>query len=54
MADIPFVDTHVHFNDMKHPTLKWVWLDPDFVHPQLGDIDNMKHLRYDAEGLQGE
>jgi predicted TIM-barrel fold metal-dependent hydrolase len=54
MAEFEFVDTHVHFNDMKHPELVWVWLEPDFVHPHLGDIDQMKHLRYDADGLRAE
>jgi predicted TIM-barrel fold metal-dependent hydrolase len=54
MAELGFVDTHVHFNNMKHPELKWVWLEPAFVHPGIGDIDQMKHLRYEAEGVRAE
>jgi predicted TIM-barrel fold metal-dependent hydrolase len=44
--ELPFVDTHVHFWDLKHPTLRWVWLEPDFVHPLMGDIDGLKRLRF--------
>lgn len=44
MADIPFVDTHVHFWERPHPVLKWVWLEPDFIHPQLGDTVFLKEL----------
>jgi predicted TIM-barrel fold metal-dependent hydrolase len=46
LTDLPFVDTHVHFWELKHPTLKWVWLEPDFVHPLMGDIDGLKRLRF--------
>jgi predicted TIM-barrel fold metal-dependent hydrolase len=54
MAELPFVDTHVHYNNMKHPDLKWVWLEPDFMHPSIGDIDQMKHLRYETAGVRAE
>src|ERR1700737_1973153 len=54
MAELAFVDTHVHFNNMKHPELEWVWLEPDWVHPAIGDIDQMKHLRYETEGIRAE
>jgi predicted TIM-barrel fold metal-dependent hydrolase len=40
-----FVDTHIHFWDRPHPTLRWDWLEPDFVHPQLGDIRLLKELK---------
>ncbi|GIU92857.1 MAG: hypothetical protein KatS3mg011_1763 [Acidimicrobiia bacterium] len=50
MSTIPFVDTHVHFWDRPHPTLQWAWLEPDFTHPQLGDIELLKEMaRYTAE-----
>ena len=45
MADIPFVDTHVHFWDRPHPTLEWVWLADDFIHPQLGDTVLLKQMK---------
>lgn len=49
MARLPFVDTHVHFIDLKDPNLFYAWLQPDFVHPILGDIDGLKVLKYMAE-----
>jgi len=44
MSALGFVDTHVHFWDRPHPTLEWVWLADDFVHPQLGDIVMLKEM----------
>lgn len=48
MARLPFVDTHVHYWDLKDPDLKYVWLEPDWIHPILGNIDGLKVLRYMA------
>lgn len=52
MPDLDFVDTHVHFWDRTHPTLRWVWLEPDFIHPLLGDIDALKSPRFAAREFQ--
>lgn len=49
MAHLPFVDTHVHYIDLKDPNLHYAWLQPDWVHPVLGDIDGLKVLKYTAE-----
>lgn len=49
MATLPFVDTHVHYWDLKNPDLRYVWLEPDWVHPVLGDIDGLKVQRYSAD-----
>jgi predicted TIM-barrel fold metal-dependent hydrolase len=49
MARLPFVDTHVHYNDLKDPSLHYSWLQPDWVHPILGDIDPIKAQKYTAE-----
>lgn len=54
MASLPFVDTHVHFWDLTHPSLRWVWLEPEFIHPILGNIDAMKSRRYLAEDFLAE
>lgn len=54
MTDLPYVDCHVHFWDLKHPTLRWVWLGPEFIHPLMGDIDGLKRLRYAATEYIGE
>ncbi len=54
MSRLPFVDTHVHYWDLKDPDLKYVWLEPDWVHPILGDIDGLKVLKYMAEQYVAE
>lgn len=43
---IPFVDTHFHLYDMKRPELRYLWLERDFIHPLLGDIDAIKAQHY--------
>lgn len=50
----PFVDTHVHFNDRAHPTLRWGWLEPGAAHPRIPEPDGYKHVRYVAEELIAE
>ena len=54
MARLPFVDTHVHYWDLKDPKLRYAWLDRDWVHPVLGDIDGLKVLKYLAEHYLAE
>ena len=44
-TDLAFVDSHIHYWDRPHPPLEWVWLEDDFVHPQLGDIRRLKDMR---------
>jgi predicted TIM-barrel fold metal-dependent hydrolase len=46
MADIPFVDTHFHLHDLKHPQLRYGWLERDAVHGFLADIDPLKSQHY--------
>jgi predicted TIM-barrel fold metal-dependent hydrolase len=46
MADLAFVDTHFHLHDMKHPELRYAWLEPDAVHGFLPDTDPLKAQRY--------
>ena len=41
-----FVDTHFHLHDMKHPTLRYGWLEPDAVHGFLPDTDPLKSQHY--------
>jgi predicted TIM-barrel fold metal-dependent hydrolase len=54
MAKIPFVDTHVHFCDLRKRELVYSWLQPEFVHPLIGDINGIKTLVYGAEQFLGE
>jgi predicted TIM-barrel fold metal-dependent hydrolase len=54
MAQLPFVDTHVHFWDLKDPKLRYVWLEPDWIHPVLGNIDALKVLLYGADQFVAE
>lgn len=54
MAELPFVDTHVHFWDLDHPKLHYSWLQPGWIHPVLGDIDLLKVRHWEAEHLKLE
>jgi len=56
MSRLPIIDTHVHFWDLRNPreNLDWVWLPAGLDHPILGNIDNIKSLRYDIEGVWAE
>jgi len=56
MTRQPIIDTHVHFWDMVTPDLglKWVWLEKEFVHPILGDIDAMKSVKYGIDSVVAE
>jgi len=49
-----FIDAHVHFYDLAHPTLRYSWLEPDFIHPVIGDIDGIKTRRYSYKNLVAE
>ena len=51
VAQLPFVDTHVHFSELRDPNLKYVWLLPDFTHPVLGDIGAIQAQRYWADDI---
>jgi predicted TIM-barrel fold metal-dependent hydrolase len=43
----PFTDTHVHFHDFSHSTLRWDWLLPEAEpDPDLGDYGAIKAQRY--------
>lgn len=54
MADLPFTDTHVHFWDLRAPGLRYEWLEPDWIHPVLGDHGAIKSLRYWADDFASE
>jgi predicted TIM-barrel fold metal-dependent hydrolase len=54
MSDLPFVDTHVHYYDLKDENLYYGWLQPEFIHPIIGDIDAIKAQRYDAAAYIAE
>lgn len=54
MAELPIVDTHVHFYDLRRADLVYSWLQPDYVHPQLGDINAVKTLVYSADAYLAE
>jgi predicted TIM-barrel fold metal-dependent hydrolase len=55
MADLPFVDTHVHFWDLLHPVLRYDWLATEIEEdPILGNYDAIKSARYSAEDFIGE
>ena len=54
MAEREFVDTHVHFYDLRRKDLVYSWLQPDFIHPQIGDINGIKTLVYGARAFEAE
>jgi predicted TIM-barrel fold metal-dependent hydrolase len=54
MADLGFVDTHVHYWDLEHPKLAYSWLAPDAIHPILGDIGEIKFPLFDGEAYRRE
>lgn len=54
MADLAFVDTHVHFWDLNHPKTTYAWLTPEFVHPILGDINAIKFPLFDGAAYAAE
>lgn len=54
IAALPFVDAHIHYWDLQDPKLKYVWLEPEWVHPILGNIDGLKVLRYSADEYVAE
>jgi len=51
---IPIIDTHAHFYDFSHPELRWVWLERDFVHPIIGNINPLKAQQYVVENFHAE
>jgi predicted TIM-barrel fold metal-dependent hydrolase len=53
-GDFEFIDAHVHFYDLAHPTLSYSWLEPDFVHPVIGNIDAIKTYRYLLDNFTAE
>lgn len=47
MARLPFTDTHVHFHDMREPTLRYDWLEPGLeADEMLGDYAAIRAERY--------
>jgi len=54
VADLAFVDTHVHFSDLRNEDLTYVWLEPEFEHPVLGDIGAIQAQRYWADDFVRE
>jgi len=49
-----FVDTHVHFWDLDHETLRYDWLTPEAEDPDLGDYGAMKSRRFTPADFDGE
>jgi predicted TIM-barrel fold metal-dependent hydrolase len=54
MADLPFVDTHIHLWDRAHPALEYDWLEPGVRHDVLGDIEHLKVVHWEAEHFRLE
>jgi predicted TIM-barrel fold metal-dependent hydrolase len=49
-----FIDAHIHVYDLGHPTLRYSWLERDFIHPVIGNIDGIKTYRYTLDNFNAE
>jgi predicted TIM-barrel fold metal-dependent hydrolase len=49
VAELPFIDTHVHFYDLQHPALEYGWLQPGVAHHILPSIEAIQAQRYWAD-----
>lgn len=54
MAELAFVETHFHLHDLKHPRLRYGWLEPDATHGFLPDTDPLKSQRYRIKDFLAE
>jgi predicted TIM-barrel fold metal-dependent hydrolase len=54
VADLPFIDTHVHFYDLENPRLRYDLLKPGAQHEIIEDIRAIKALRYWADDWLAE
>ncbi len=54
MADLPFIDTHVHFYDLENPRLRYDLLRPGAKHEIIEDIRAIKASRYWADDWLAE
>ena len=57
MARLPFTDTHVHFHDLREPSLRYAWLrpeDPSESPDDLGPFGAIKSERYHADDFVAE
>jgi predicted TIM-barrel fold metal-dependent hydrolase len=46
MATLQFADSHVHFYDLRHASLRYEWLAVEARDPELGDHSAIKSVRY--------
>jgi len=52
---LPFVDSHVHFHDRRHPTLRYDWLEWDApLDPMVGDEGAIRTKHFRAEDFAAE
>lgn len=54
MADLPFIDTHVHYYDLENPRLRYDLLKPGAQHEIIEDIRAIKASRYWADDWLAE
>jgi predicted TIM-barrel fold metal-dependent hydrolase len=54
VAEIPFIDTHVHFYDLQNPRLRYDLLQPGARHEILEDIRAIQAQRYWADDWLAE
>jgi predicted TIM-barrel fold metal-dependent hydrolase len=54
VAAIPFIDTHVHFYDLQHPSLEYGWLQAGVKHHILEAVEPIQAQRYWADDWLAE
>jgi predicted TIM-barrel fold metal-dependent hydrolase len=54
VAEIQFIDTHVHFYDLQHPSLEYGWLQRGVKHHILKAIEPIQAQRYWADDWVAE
>jgi predicted TIM-barrel fold metal-dependent hydrolase len=53
MAEIPFVDTHLHFWDLAHGSLRYDWLAPEALDGTGACSGARGEETYSADGESG-
>ena len=54
MSELPIVDTHTHFWDLRNRALRYSWLEEGPPHPLLGDTASIRVTRYAAREYVAE
>lgn len=54
MELLPFVDCHVHFWTLRHPTLRWGFLTDSSTHAIIGNIDGVRVQQFSVPEYEAQ